>query len=462
MNPTHYHLPIPTDFRRALAAAWLLFGIAALLVSGLFVILIVLSRVPGVEALFPFKGWFHLAIVAHVDFSVLVWFAAIGALFWTLATHARARAAAWAAFAIAVAGSVLIAVAPFQGGAAIMSNYVPVLDNATFLTGLAVFAAGVLLMALRALLYPISAGAAMAPGGVLRFGIHTSVLAVLLTAGAMIWSWLALPDFLTGAPYYETLFWGGGHVLQFAWTQLMLVAWLWLAGVSGVRMPLSPRLVMFLLLAGVLPAFLAVWGYLAFDVGSPQFRTFFIWLMAAGGGLAAGPIGIALLVGWRRSAGSDDLRLRGLRASLLFSILLFGVGGLLGFMIEASNTIVPAHYHGCIVAVTLTFMAVSLHLLPRLGFAEPNPRMVLALPWVYGIGQLLHVAGLAFSGGHGVQRKTAGAAQGLEGLAQIAGMTVMGIGALVAISGGVLFLVAVAGSLRRRRGATALPQPTLR
>lgn len=460
MSATPYQLPIPDDFRRRLAAAWLLFGIGALLVSGLFVILIVLSRVPGVEALFPYKGWFHLAIVAHVDFSVLVWFAAIGAVFWTLATHARAAAAAWAAFALAIAGSVLIAAAPFQGGAAIMSNYVPVLDNATFLAGLAVFAGGVLLMALRGLLYPVAPGARMAPGGVLRFGIHTSVLAVVMAAGALIWSMLALPEFLTGAPYFETLFWGSGHLLQFAWTQLMLVAWLWLAGVSGVQMPLSPRLVMFLLLAGVAPVFIAVWGYLAFEVGSPQQRTFFIWLMAAGGGLAAGPIGIALVAGWRRSERSADQALRGLRAALLFSILLFGIGGLLGFMIEASNTIVPAHYHGCIVAVTLTFMALSLHLLPRFGFAAPNPKLVLALPWVYGIGQLLHVAGLAFSGGHGVQRKTAGAAQGLEGIAQITGMAVMGIGALIAISGGVLFLVAVIGALRRSRPNAALPQPT--
>lgn len=50
------------------------------------------------------------------------------------------------ALGTAVAGVLLMAVAPFQGGEAIMSNYVPVLDNPVFLTGLAVFAVGIFRM----------------------------------------------------------------------------------------------------------------------------------------------------------------------------------------------------------------------------------------------------------------------------------------------------------------------------
>jgi hypothetical protein len=450
MNAELYRLAIPQDYRRPLAATWLLLGIAALLLSGLFVILIVLSRTPGLQSLFPLQDFFHLAIVVHVDLSVLVWFAAVAAMFWVLASRAGTRWLIAAGLALAVCGIALLVVSPFQPGQAIMSNYVPVLDNRPFLAGLTLFASGIVLMALRTMLRPLPVGVAAAPGSVLRFGIHTSALVMVLAAGALVWSLVSLPGYLHGAQYFETLFWGSGHIVQFAWTQLMLVAWLWLAGAGGVRMPLTPRLVMWLLLAGVAPAFLSVWAYLAFDVGSPQHRTFFIWIMAAGGGLAAGPIGLALLAGWWRSPAAVDTTARGLRAALLFSILLFGIGGALGFFIEASNTIVPAHYHGCIVAVTLAFMALALHLLPEFGFAPVRPRLALALPWVYGVGQILHVTGLAISGGHGVQRKTAGVDQGLDSLVQIAGMTVMGIGGLIAISGGVVFLVAVVGSLRRR------------
>jgi cytochrome c oxidase subunit I len=449
MNDAHCQLQVPGDFRRPLAVAWLMLGIAGIVISGLFVVLIVLSRTPGLEALFPFQGFFHLAIVAHVDFSVLVWFAACGAMIWSLATAARAPVLGWTAFAIAMAGAMLMAAAPFQGGEAIMSNYVPVLKNTAFLAGLALFGLGVTLMAARSLLYPLPAGKALAMSGALRFGSHTSAIAILLSAGALVWSLLALPDYLHGPQYFEALFWGGGHVLQFAWVQLMLVAWLWLAAAGGLRMPMSSRLVTMLLMLGILPAFLGIWAYLVHDVAGPHHRTFFIWLMAAGGGVAAGPIALALLYGWRHSPPAASTMERGLRSALLFSILLMGVGGALGFLINSSNTMVPAHYHGCIVAVTLAFMSLSLHLLPRLGFAAPNPRLVLLMPRVYGVGQILHVTGLAFSGGHGVQRKTAGAEQGLESLAQILGMSVMGLGGLIAITGGVIYLVAVTGTLRR-------------
>ena len=68
-------------------------------------------------------------------------------------------------------------------------------------------------------------------------------------------------------------------------------------------------------------------------------------------------------------------------------------------------------------------------------------------PVVYGAGQLLHIAGLAASGAMGIQRKTAGAAQGLENLPEIAGMGLMGLGGLVSIIGGLLFLIVMIRAL---------------
>ena len=58
--------------------------------------------------------------------------------------------------------------------------------------------------------------------------------------------------------------------------------------------------------------------------------------------------------------------------------------------------------------------------------------------------------GLAWTGGYGVQRKTAGLAQGLEQFSQIAGMGLMGLGGLVSVIGGLLFLVVAYKSIRGR------------
>ena len=87
-------------------------------------------------------------------------------------------------------------------------------------------------------------------------------------------------------------------------------------------------------------------------------------------------------------------------------------------------------------------------LLPRLGYAEPPSRLATLQPWLYGGGQLLHIVGLVWSGGYGVQRKVAGSEQVLRSTAEVAGMGLMGLGGLLAIIGGLLFVVVVLRCVR--------------
>ena len=124
-------------------------------------------------------------------------------------------------------------------------------------------------------------------------------------------------------------------------------------------------------------------------------------------------------------------------------------GGLIGLAIDGSNVKIPAHYHGCIVGVTIALMGLVYHLLPRLGYAEPSRRLATWQPAVYGAGQLMHIVGLVWSGGYGVQRKLAGAEQVLRSPGEVAGMALMGAGGLVAIVGGLLFAWVVMGAMRR-------------
>jgi heme/copper-type cytochrome/quinol oxidase subunit 1 len=129
-------------------------------------------------------------------------------------------------------------------------------------------------------------------------------------------------------------------------------------------------------------------------------------------------------------------------------VLLFAAGGLIGVFIQGSNVRIPAHYHGCIVGVTLALMGLVFHLLPRLGYGTPSSRLAALQPWIYGAGQLMHIVGLVWSGGYGVQRKVAGAEQVLRSPSEVAGMGLMGLGGAVAILGGVLFIVVVIAAMR--------------
>ncbi len=454
MNAAHgYEIDLPEDGRRRLAVGWLALGIAALAGSGVFAILLVLARAPYVKDLFPTSDFFRTALVVHVDLSVLVWFAACGGVLWTLNSTPRALGAGAGALVLAAAGTLLMCAAPFVGyPLPIMSNYVPVLHDRWFLAGLMTFAGGCAALVLRSMWAAPRVGVRLDGGGALRFGLNSAAVSAALACIAFAWSWLKLPPGLEPKAYYEVLFWGGGHVLQFTWTLLMLVAWLWLAEAIGAALPLTPRVATLFFGVGLASVFATPVIYLAWDVVSMEHYRYLTWIMRFGGGLAILPfvlaLGLALARLGKAAPGGLAPEHRPLRAALVGSMALFGAGGLLGFAIEGSNVKIPAHYHGCIVGVTLAMMGLAYALLPRLGFRAPPPRAAALQAWLYGAGQLLHVAGLAWSGGYGVQRKAAGAEQALRTLPEVAAMGMMGLGGLLAVAGGLMFVVLAFVSMR--------------
>jgi len=449
----HYALAVPAGARARLAAGWLMLGLAALIGSGVFSVLLVLARTPYFQHAFPVSDFFRVALVVHVDFSVLVWFLALGGVLWSLNSTPRLTAAGWAALGLAAVGSALMAVAPFADfGVPIMSNYVPVLDGPWFLAGLAVFGAGFLVLALRSLAAVPAVGVVLDGAAALRFGLNAAAVSAAMTLIAFAWSWLAMPAGLPARGYYDILFWGAGHVVQFTYTLLMLVAWLWLAGAGGIRVPVSPRIAVLLFGVGLAAVFVTPVIYLAWNVASVEHRKLFTWLMQWGGGLAILPFALGILWGAARGGARAEAA-RPLRAALYASLVLFGTGGAIGFVIHGSNVTIPAHYHGCIVGVTLALMGLTYLLLPRLGYREPDRRWATWQPAIYGFGQLLHVAGLLWSGGYGVQRKVGGGEQVLRSAGEIAGMGVMGLGGLIAVAGGLLFVVLVLRAMWGGRGA---------
>ena len=157
---------------------------------------------------------------------------------------------------------------------------------------------------------------------------------------------------MAGKAYYEILFWGGGHVLQFTWTLLMLAAWLWLASECGGRIPLSPRVTVLMFALALASVFVTPYAYLAHDIATVEHRAVLTWAMRLGGGVSILPVALAVVFALA-SAPRPTATTRPLRAALLSSVLVFAAGGVIGIFINGSEVRIPAHYHGCIVGVTL-------------------------------------------------------------------------------------------------------------
>ena len=451
----HFSLDIPADRAiRRQTTAWLILALASLVIGGLFVVLIVLSRTPGIQDVIPWVDFFKTALVIHVDMTVLVWFLAFAGVFWSLNSNDGCTTCGWPPIFLAALGMLGITASPFLGaGKPLMNNYVPVLQDPIFFVALGIFGLGFTLQILNGLIHSKPVGKFMDGNAALRFGLYTALIAALLSMMSIGWSYNMMPAEIEGQHYYELLFWGGGHVIQFTHTQLMFVVWLWLASVSGVVIKANPRIILLLFAIGAMPVLFAPVIYLTYPVEDPGYAITFTWLMKYGGGLAALPIGLILITSLISADKASDVY-RAERSALIFSILLFGTGGIIGFMITGSNVRVPAHYHGSIIGVTMAFMGITYYLLPRLGFRKPMGKWALRQPAIYGTGQMIWVLAMAYTGGHGVQRKTAGAAQGLKTMDEYIAMGLMGIGGIVAITGGIIYLVVVYKAMRPEKTPT--------
>jgi cytochrome c oxidase subunit 1 len=441
-----------TALRRELTG-WLALAVGALGIAGLFAFLLAMSRVPGIEAVFPWPlGFFRKGLVTHVVFSFVVWFLAVFGALALLASDrlAPGRLPLPGLGLTAVAGSalalpLLFVPALLDRGEPTLNNYVPVIIDPLYYAGLGLLAGSIGCAALRLL-------SSVRAASLRRDGVAATVAsAALVYLLALSCFGLALRA-LTGAPFShdfnEALMWGGGHLLQFVNTLLLVAGWSLLAapfagGLPGMPLALSSGL----LLLGALPA---PAFYFLFPPFSPEQTQAFTWLQYVLGPAAAI---VALAVAgrirrpwpWREPA----------FLALALSVMLFAVGGALGLFVDGADTRTPAHYHGVIAGVTLAFFGLFFsRFLPLLGRPIANRRRLRLILHLFAWGQLAACVGLFIAGGHGAPRKVAGDAQGLVDLVPMIGMGLNGLGGLVAVTGGILFVWTVASALLRSTDAS--------
>ncbi len=428
---------------------WLGLSVFALALAGIFSIIIVVGRTPQLAQLQLFQDLFHVSLVVHVDLSVLVWFLAMTCFAWSWLRDAMQPTpmpyfdlASWSCMA---AGMLLMALSPLSSEwTVLMSNYIPVITNQIFFLGLALVMASVVIGIIHTV-------PALPKHGshIIAWAIYASVPITALALAAFAASYAFLDMDLSGLDFYETIFWAGGHILQFTYVQIMLVAWIALALALNHRLP-ARRWMLPLIWIGLAVSAISPLAYLLYPVSSQEHKNFFTLQMDIATGAAGIVLGIWLL--WRiLNKWKPQPESRALHGCLKMSLLLFAAGGLFGAAINGPNVRIPAHYHGSIVAVTLALMGLAYALLPRLGFKPvAHRRLAIWQPYIYGGGQLLHISGLAWSGGYGVLRKTPGAlGEGMSG-AKIA-MGVMGAGGGLAILGGLLFVIVLTLSMRHKQ-----------
>lgn len=466
-------------------------AVVALLVGGLLAIGVVLTRWPAVHWLAA--DTFYMVLTAHGIDMLIFWiiFFEVAVLYFASSTLLRCRIAtpkiAWAAFALMVIGAVVNNVSVFQGGSSVMmTSYVPMMAHWSFYLGLILFAVGALIacfvffgtlvVAKREKTYEGSVP-------LVTFGAITAAIIAVFTisSGAII----LIPTFLMAIGVisevdpliYRTIWWAFGHSSQQINVAAHISIWYAVAAIAFGAKPMSERVSRGAFLLYILFLQLASAHHLLADPGiSTEWKvvntSYFMYFAVLASMIHALSIPGAMEVA-QRARGYDKGLFEWLRkapwgnpvfSGVFISLVGFGfLGGITGVMMGTEqlnllihNTIyVPGHFHATVViGTTLTFMSMTYFLIPVLFRREMiNPGLAKIQPYLFGFSMYFFCLVMMGAGTLGVSRRHwdmafSGAALAYEwpGAAYLM-MGLVGVGGLVAIAGGAIYIYITVGSL---------------
>ena len=454
-----------------LAISWLKNGIWALALAGFYSIVLVILRTPQLSQIISDKSVFKSSLVIHVNLSVLAWLLSITCIIWSYGSRRLYFSNIFSK--LALAGIALMTISPLIGQSnPIMNNYVPILENVWFIIGLSLFGSSILYFSILVFInsfHDFSLKEEKYTAQILPVVKLTSSLMYIMVWGCFALSYKEVMALSNIFPieidyYYELLFWSGGHLLQFIYTQIVMFVWLILAELWIGKRLIYYEVYSSLFIINFILSLFVFYGHLAYQMPEYEFTVFFTKHMQYCGGIAPTLLMAVLIIDIFKFTRIKN-HLSFVAIAFMASILVFFAGGLIGVLISGINLSIPAHYHGSIVGISIGFLGFAYIFCFRdSGFATPDQTLSKKLftfslslkQPIYGsnslscyskwpniqliiitFGQLLHIAGLALAGGYGILRKNP---DGEIALAAKFYMGMLGGGGLIAIIGGLMFV----------------------
>lgn len=461
-------------------------AVVFLLLGGIAAILLALTRWQAVHLLRV--DWFYRILTFHGLNMLIFWilFFEVAILYFacTVPLNARLFSAkvAWAGFAQMIVGAVMVDYIILAGKAdVLMTSYLPLLAHPAFYLGIILVATGTLTGVFNffATLYTARRDKTY-EGSVplVTFGATAAAIIAVVTLlhGAIVMiptftysmGWTAQPDPM----WYRVIWWGLGHQSQQVNVCAMVSVWYLVANLTTGAKPVNETVCRTAFLLYILFINLASAHHLLVDpaVGSAWkiWNTSYAMYLAVLASMIHGftvPASVELamrekgyvkgLFGWITSAPWRNPAF----AAVVLSVLIFGfIGGITGVTlgtqqinIIAHNTLrITGHFHATVVGGTsLAFMGLAYYVIPlifRRDFIWKSAARI--QPWLFGGGILLVSLGMSFAGSMGVPRRNYDIdSSGAFGPAAHLMLGIMGLGAIVAFTGLLLFAVLCVGTL---------------
>jgi len=463
----------------------------SLLIAGVLGVLVALTRWPAVHLL-P-ADTFYMVLTAHGISALIFWiiFFEIAVLYFASSTLLRSRLAAprwaWLGFALMVIGAITTLATISTGGSSVMmTSYAPMLAQPTFYLGLILFAVGALIgcfVFFGTLVIAKEEETYQGSVPLVTFGAITAAIIAVFTiaSGAII----LIPTFLWSLGYighidalmYRVIWWALGHSSQQINVATHVAVWYLIAGVVFGARPMSEKVSRSAYLLYILFLQFASAHHILVDPGISSewkiFNTSYAMYLAVLASMVHGltvPGAIEMaqrqkgytkgMFEWLRKAPWGNPVFSGMFISLIGFGFLGGISGVVmgteQINIIIHNTIyVPGHFHATVVlGTTMAFMALTYLLIPVLFRRQMIfPGLAKWQPYIFGLGMATVSLFLMAAGTLGVARRHwdmgfAGNPLGFQypGTAYML-MGIAGIGAMLAMVGGGIYLLVTVGSI---------------
>lgn len=474
-------------FNAVTAVLWLAFG-------GVLALLIALTRWDAVH-LVDDPEWFYRLVGAHGAAMLIFWiifFEVAGLIFGgtiLLNTRFIGPVVGWVAYGLMLGGSLLMTWEMMNGSATVFfTAYPPLEASSWFYFGFILFAVGALIAVIHFIVNVVGARwrGEIKTLPLFSFALLTAAIIAVFSlvsgAIAIVPLWLksiGAIDYVDPG-VYRLLFWGLGHGAQQINLAAMVGTWYALASLTVGAKPVNEGLSRFAFLLYIMFINMGAMHHILVDPGLGGWvrginASYFIYAAVLGSMIHAFTIPASIEVAQRRKGFTQGLFSWLKRApwkepgfsALVISFAMFGImGGISGVIMGgpqlnmlAHNTLtVPAHFHMTVVAgTTLAFMGLTYYIVPLVFRRELFlSNWAKVQPWLYGGGMLIFGIGMGFAG-HvgGVPRRHFDISFPGSPLASDIYQTgsidlylaLMGIGAILAVTGGAMYIVVAAGTV---------------
>lgn len=472
-------------------------AIVFLLIGGTMAILMGLHKTPGQVWSFVANRDYYLIVSLHGLNMLIFWiiFFEMAAVIFVATIFLNAKLYSmklgWTSYGLMIVGALMLDLVVWldhPNSTVMFTAYMPFKAHPLFYLGYILFAVGVLLQGINFFLTVYHAKKSGAyPHDSLPLVVYGVAVAVIIAVQAIIsgaivmvlgllysLDWIAATD----ADLWKQLFWGFGHTAQYINISATAAIWYTLIAVSTGAKPLSEkysRLAFFFYIVFTVPV--ATHHLIVDPAYSVTFKIINSTLMALGLAIPSmmhafvipgalekqmrvthkdDPEVTESLYGWMKKLPWDQPAI----PAIIWSILLFGVGGILGSiqgtyqlnMLTHNTLRINGHFHLTVVAgTTIAFMALAYYFLELV----PGRKIIFGKLKTYqihlfAIGLLLLSLGMFIAGVQGAPRRTATHTFYGENFtlpAWDSGLWILAIGAIIACTAGAIFITLMVFSL---------------